>query len=136
MTKNPKTSHLTAIFAVFLAQMPVGHATEADCLSQILYAESRGEPLEGVVAVGQAAINRGKNQGKPICHISGVKRRKPPAQLADIYQGIARHLISKPSNAVAKQADSWNTGSKPRQPGEITRQIGGHVFYVLKAEAE
>lgn len=111
-------------------------AGETDCLASIMYAESRGEPLEGVIAIGQAVINRSKAQAKPICRVSGVKRKKPPAAVSDYYRSIAKQLIAKPSNSVAKQADSWNTGTKPRQPGTVTRQIESHVFYILQAKAE
>lgn len=127
----------TALIAMlfFVGCDPVA-AGEVDCLSSILYAESRGEPLEGIVAVGQAAINRSKNQKTKICSVSGVKRQTPPAAISGYYNAIARQLIAKPSNSVARMADSWNTGTKPRQPGAVTRQIEHHVFYIMQAKAE
>ena len=123
------------LLSVVLACSPA-NAGDTDCLTRIMYAESQGEPLEGVIAIGQAAINRSKIQGKPICRIIGVKRKAPDIAVAEYYRSIAKRLIEKPSNSVAKKADSWNTGSKPRQPGSVTRKIENHVFYIMQAQAE
>ena len=129
-----KAAALIALLS--LAIFEPAEAGEADCLASIMFAESQGEPLEGVIAIGQAVINRGKSQGKPICRIVGVKRKTPDSAVAEYYRSIAKRLIDKPSNSVAKRADSWNTGSKPRQPGSITRKIENHVFYIMQAQAE
>lgn len=123
------------ILILFLIATSVS-ANESDCLSRIMYAEARGEPLEGLVAVGQSVINRASKQNKPICRVTGVKRTQPPLTVFEYYKAMAKALLTKPSNSIAKGSDSWNTGKKPSQSGEITRQIGNHVFYVLKAEAE
>ena len=109
-------------------------ASDTDCLVRIMHAEARGESLEGLIAVGQATLNRANKQGVNVCQLSGVTKRKPPMGMMQYYKALAASLIASASNSVAKGADSWNTGTKPRQPGNITRIIDGHVFYVAKAE--
>lgn len=109
-------------------------ATEVDCLVRVMHSEARGESLEGLIAVGQATLNRAEKQSVSVCQLKGVTKRKPPISMAMYYKALAAALVAKASNSVAKGADSWNTGTKPRQPGNITRIIDGHVFYVAKAE--
>lgn len=108
--------------------------TEIDCLVRILHAEAQGEPLEGMIAVGQSVINRSVRQKASICQLSGVSKRKPPMGMLAYYKVLAASLIASASNTIARGADSWNTGRKPRQPGDITRIIDGHVFYTARAE--
>jgi hypothetical protein len=122
---------------ILLACMATAHAaskSEVDCMVRILHAEAQGESLEGMVAVGQSVINRSVKQNSSICKISGVSKRKPPLTMTQYYRALAASLIASASNSVARGADSWNTGKKPRQPGDITRIIDGHVFYTAKAE--
>ncbi len=122
---------------ILMACMGVAHAvprTEVDCMVKILHAESQGESIEGMVAIGQSVINRSVRQNQSICQISGVSKRKPPMSMLAYYKALAASLIANASNSVARGADSWNTGRKPHQPGDITRIIGGHTFYVAKAE--
>lgn len=109
-------------------------ASEVDCLVRVMHSEARGESLEGLIAVGQATLNRAEKQSVSVCQLKGVTRRKPPLSMVQYYRALAAALVAKASNSVAKGADSWNTGTKPRQPGNITRIIDGHVFYVAKAE--
>lgn len=109
-------------------------ANEAQCLANIMYAESRGENFEGVIAVAQAAVNRAKALDKKLCFLPGVHSKKPSALLNDYYVMIAKQAL-KPAKQhdIVKGADSWNTGKKPRQPGSITRVIGEHVFYIARS---
>jgi hypothetical protein len=122
---------------ILMACMATAHAaskSEVDCMVRILHAEAQGESFEGMVAVGQSVINRSVRQKTTVCQISGVSKRKPPMGMLAYYKALAASLIANTSNTIAKGADSWNTGKKPRQPGEITRIIGGHTFYVARAE--
>lgn len=108
--------------------------SELDCLVRIMHSEAQGESFEGLVVNGQAALNRAKRQGVSVCEIKGVTRKKPPLSMKAYYKALAAALLSKASNSVAKGADSWNTGKKPRQPGEITRVIDHHVYYIAKGD--
>jgi hypothetical protein len=112
------------------------HADEAKCLSKIIYAESRGESITGAVATAQATINRAGNQDTSICKVTGVNRRQPDKSLADYYLAIARTALFDKFPAVVSKADSWNTGTKPRQHGDVERVIDNHVFYVATPIAE
>lgn len=104
--------------------------SEEGCLAKIIFAESRGESIEGAVAVGQATVNRAKRTGKTICKLTGVSRVTPPRNLMAHYTALAKSVISG-TDSIVQNSDSWNTGTKPRYSGEIVRQIGGHVFYVM-----
>lgn len=105
-------------------------ASEEGCLAKIIYAESRGESIEGAIAVGQATVNRAKRIGKAICRLTGVSRLTPPRNLRSHYTALAKSVMGDTDSTV-RNSDSWNTGTKPRYAGKIVRQIGGHVFYVM-----
>ena len=105
-------------------------ASETDCLAKVMYAEARGESLEGVVAVGHATVNRGNP-----CAVTGVHRKQPPKNMLEYYKALAKEILNAKHDPV-KGANSWNTGEKPAYRGDVTRQIGSHVFYVLKPPME
>ena len=105
-------------------------ANEEGCLAKIIYAESRGESIEGAIAVGQATVNRAKRIGIEICRLTGVSRLTPPRNLMMHYTALAKSVMGGKDSTV-RNSDSWNTGTKPRYAGEVVRQIGGHVFYVM-----
>ncbi|HEY8098706.1 MAG TPA: hypothetical protein VIE65_21780 [Methylobacter sp.] len=105
-------------------------ASEEGCLAKIIYAESRGESIEGAIAVGEATVNRSKRIGKEICRLTGVSRLTPPSNLMSHYTALAKSVMGGTDSTV-RNSDSWNTGTKPRYAGEVVRQIGGHVFYVM-----
>lgn len=106
------------------------HAGEEECLAKVMFAESRGESIEGAIAVGQATVNRAKRTGKAICELTGVARLTPPRNLIAHYTALAKSVLEG-KDSIVRNSDSWNTGTKPRHPGEIVRQIGEHVFYVM-----
>jgi len=105
-------------------------ASEEGCLAKIIFAESRGESIEGAIAVGQATVNRAKRIGKAICRLTGVSRLTPPRNLMAHYTALAKSVMGGKDSTV-RNSDSWNTGTKPRHAGEVVRHIGGHVFYVM-----
>lgn len=110
------------------------NANEVQCLASILYSESRGESVEGIVAVGQATVARSKRTGLSICHINGVTRKQPPKRMASYWNGIARNILLDRQKPIVGAADSWNTGTKPYMSGKIERVIQSHVFYVMNGE--
>ncbi|MGZ5009074.1 MAG: hypothetical protein ACXV8W_14310 [Methylobacter sp.] len=103
---------------------------EESCLAKIIFAESRGESIEGAIAVGQATVNRAKRTGKKICNLTGVSRVTPPRNLMGHYTALAKSVIGA-KDSIVRNSDSWNTGTKPKYAGEVVRQIGDHVFYVM-----
>lgn len=111
-----------------------GYAVESDCLARVMYAEARGEPLKGVVAVGQAAFNRAVRERKSICKIA-AKKAVIPTKEKPIYALLADAVLRDDIPPQVKLADSWNTGKKPAYRGSVTAVVGKHVFYKM-AEAE
>lgn len=126
---------MNKLILIGLLSMPLNaNANEVRCLSSILYAESRGESIEGIVAVGQAAIARSKRTDLSICHINGVTRKRPPDRMRSYWYGIARNILVDRKKPIVGAADSWNTGINPSMKGNITRHIGGHVYYVMSGD--
>ena len=116
------------LIAMSLISAGKAFADERHCLAKIMYAEE-GQSFEGAVAVGQATITRADNQEVSVCQVKGVKRKALPKPIAPYYLAVATELLTRPKTSVVGNADSWNTGKKPRQPGKITRIIGNHVYY-------
>lgn len=117
------------ILILTLIAMPA-IANEADCLSRIMFAESKGESVEGAIAIGDAAKLRAIKTANPICKIKGVKKHVIPVPLRPHYKALARSVLASKQSTVGN-ADSWNVGNKPANPGKITRHIENHVFYVM-----
>jgi len=102
-------------------------SSEPLCMAEIIYSESRGESVEGAIAVGSSVMNRSKRLGKAICKLTGVTAKKIPELLRPHYLALAKAVMV--SKSTVKDADSWNTGKESKSKGEITRHIGRHVFY-------
>lgn len=102
-------------------------AGEKECLASILWAEARGESLQGVVAVGHAAKNRAVTQNRTICAITGVKRKSPAIANKNDFYAVAAHILANKSTI--GKADSWDRALRPRTPGKIVARIGQHTFY-------
>lgn len=120
-----------ALWLVVLFMIPgLSKAKDSECLMRIMYAESHGQSIDGVIGLGEAAVNRSRRTGTSLCRLIGVHRANPPFKMMAYYVALARAVLSSEHYTV-KNADSWNTGKKPKSAGEITRQIGNHVFYVM-----
>lgn len=107
-------------------------ANEALCLADILYAEARGESIEGVAAVGQAAIKKAKIEHTTLCKLQGVTRLTPSAVMLEYFTSMASHLLTHPKESISKGASHWERGTKPHLPGTVRRHIGKHIFYELR----
>ncbi len=118
------------MLALLICTPILAQAGEVQCLSQTMYAESRGEPLEGAIAVGQATVNRAKKVGKNICALTGVERKAVPKVLSNHFNALAKSIING-SGSVVGNADSWNTGRRTAYPGAVKRRIGKHIFYAM-----
>ena len=113
------------------AQAEARHDTikEIQCLSAIVYAESRGEPKTGQLAVAHASINRSKRSDRSICKIKGVTRKTPTLKLQPYFKQIAKTAMS--TYSTIGKADSWNRGKKPHSRGDKVKVIQSHVFYIM-----
>lgn len=105
-------------------------ASEQSCMTEIMYSEAQGEPITGLIAVGEASVNRALNQKKSICKISGVTRKSVPSKLKSHYHALANEILTTKDKTV-KDADSWDRARKPRYKGRIVARIGKHTFYKM-----
>jgi hypothetical protein len=120
------------ILGLMLILFPVlALSSESECLASIMHSEASGESLTGLIAVAQASINRSKVTKRPICHIHGVTRKTPPANIAKHYVALAASILEGGSSIIGK-SDSWERSKHPRYAGTIVRHIGRHTFYVSK----
>jgi hypothetical protein len=109
-------------------------AGEAECLRDIMAAE--GRTFDGVVTVGQAAVEKAHDERSTICEMGGVHRKHPIKEMTDYYLMLARQLIAHPSHSMSKGSDHWNKGTKPQFDGTVKRHTDGQVFYVLAPRGE
>ena len=104
------------------------YASEKDCLSSIIFAEARGEPLLGIAGLGQAAITKAAEEKTTLCHLSGVQRMSPDKDIKPYLDAISIELLSKPSTSISRGANRWHSGKDIYQHGKIKRKIGHHTL--------
>lgn len=110
-------------------------ASEADCLSRIIYQEARGESIEGAATLAQTAVELSRTLKLTLCQLerSGQVHSKPvPSSLVTVFTALARDALASP-RLLNHGADHWDTG-KPHMAGDIKRVVGRHTFYRLKHE--
>ena len=122
---------LIGLMVGIAALSATAQANELNCLSCIIYREAGGKSVEAVAITARATINLSKKQHTTSCELisKGFVKAKPvPTALSPYFRAIARAaLYSK--HDIAKGANSWNTGRKPKYKGVIKRQVGGQVYY-------
>jgi hypothetical protein len=111
-------------------------ASEVNCLSRIIYAETAGHSIEHAIAIGQAAVTKAEDDEVGVCELRGVKRKQPPRAMIEYYKVLAKQLLDKPKTTVSKGADHWNQGTKPQFNGAVKRQFDNQVLYVMAAKGE
>jgi hypothetical protein len=106
---------------------------EVVALSEILFAEAESQSIEGIVALGESAINRSKRTKLSLCKIHGVNRKDPDKILKKKWESVARSIINDNQKSIVSDADSWvKKGHKPsinHKDTKIRRVIQSHVFY-------
>lgn len=111
------------------------------CLATAVYFESRGEPIEGQLAVAQTILNRVES-GRYAPSVCGVinqprqfsydRRRTPsPGRDWDIAQAIAKIAVDDMWQEVAPAAISFHAKRvSPNWAGKTrVATIGNHIFY-------
>lgn len=106
----------------------VAVASDHDCLSQILSAEAIGEPVEGLLAVGQAAVKKAKIEKTTICNLRGVVKKPVSKALQPYLNALSIELLSNPRENISKGANHWHNVSEKRR-GKVKRIIKNHVFW-------
>jgi hypothetical protein len=125
---------LSGQILVIAALSPTVQANDLSCLSRIIYREAGGKSVEAVAITARATINRSKKQHTTACGLirKGTVKAKPvPTALLPYFKAIARAALYSKQD-IAKGADSWNTGHKPRYKGAVKRQAGGQVYYAMR----
>jgi len=124
------TKLLLSVLTIFLVSAKC-YSGEIDCLARVGWAESRGEPLEGVIVLMQSSMTRAKNDHISVCNIPANKLDIPKS-MKPVFMLLAREVVSGRLPAMNDGSDSWNSGKLPRQPGAVRRIVGNHVFYAKK----
>lgn len=125
-----------------VAAAPAAIATDAelDCLATAVWFESRGETLEGQLAVAQAVVNRAKSArwGKGVCGVIKAPRQfnfnaarvQRSTATFTTALAVARIAASGLWHDIAEGAHSFH--SARLNPGwRLARvaKIGNHIFY-------
>ena len=137
----PAAASLSKLVRSMGATTDVSLDAEMRCLATAVYFESRGEPLEGQLAVAQSIINRVES-GRYASSICGVinqhgqfsfNRARTPATGNDwrTAQGVARIAADDMWHEIAPRAVSFHAARLSPAWHDKTRiaQIGNHVFY-------
>ncbi len=118
---------------------------EHECLAGAIYFESKGEPLEGQLAVAEVVINRAKSGRFPstLCGVikqpsqfSFIRRgRFPPIRRASAEwrKAVAIAHVAMQDLAASRADDAMFFHARYVRPGwrGLTRvaQLGNHIFY-------
>jgi N-acetylmuramoyl-L-alanine amidase len=136
-----QASSLSAIVSRYAGNTP--GSAEADCLAKAVYFESKGEPLNGQLAVAEVILNRAKS-GRFASSLCGVV--KQPSQFSFVRGGgfppVVNQAMWKQAVGVAHVAMNglWEGPAKGAMYFHATRvspnwgkkhvaTVGNHVFY-------
>lgn len=131
---------LPALVQIVAAAPTAATDAELDCLATAVWFESRGETLEGQLAVAQAVVNRAKSGkwGKGVCGVIKAPRQfnfiaaRVQRSTATFTTALAVARIAATGlwHDVAEGAHSFH--SARLNPGwrlKRVAKIGNHVFY-------
>ena len=111
---------LTGVVAAAIMSVPIVDVKEHECLALNVYHESRGERVEGQIAVAQVTINRVNHKEWPSSICEGVYQP---------YQLSVTHLIKDPSPIEAKAWNSAKVIARDVMIGNVEDPSLGAVFY-------
>jgi|GEM_PF-1365903 len=121
-------------------QLAAAEPAELDCLATAVWFESRGETLEGQLAVAQAVVNRARigRWGKNICGVIKAPRQfsfnaaqvKRSTTTFTTAMAVARIAVAGLWHDMAAGAHSFHAARlSPRWRLTRVAKIGNHVFY-------
>jgi N-acetylmuramoyl-L-alanine amidase len=139
----PEAAPVAASLSRLVGAMSPADAGDSDmrCLATAVYFESRGEPLEGQLAVAQAILNRVESgrYADSVCNVINqpgqfsFSRNRAPAGGGDwrTAQAIARIAADNMWREVAPRANSFHAARlSPGWRDKVrVAQIGNHIFY-------
>lgn len=139
-TATSAPAGLPALVQMVAAAPAAASASELDCLATAVWFESRGETLEGQLAVAQAVVNRARSGkwGKGVCGVINAPRQfnfnaaRVQRSTATFTTALAVARIAAAGlwHDIAEGAHSFH--SARLNPGwRLARvaKIGNHVFY-------
>lgn len=132
---NIKFTLIMVILSLLMIFSSNSKASNVDCLARIIYAESRGTSIEAAAINAKAAINRSRDTCKLIKHKLVKAVKKLPKQVEPYFISLAKTAFET-EHDISNGANAWNTGTKPKNPGDITKVAGGQVFYTMKVSKE
>jgi spore germination cell wall hydrolase CwlJ-like protein len=102
------------------------------CLASVIYAEARGEPVDGQIAVGQVILNRveGKHWPDDVCAVA-----EQPRQFASLMPDqeridLATAILNGEHDDLSSGATHFYSGSDPWWAERLifVGTIAGHTF--------
>ncbi len=152
LPEQPEDPEIQASDAASLREL-VGHVDTSDtmsremmCLAQAIYFESRGEPLDGQLAVARVIINRAESNAFPDDYCSVVTQRSQfsfvrGGRIPEPNRGTSAWTRAKAIARIAHR-ELWESPAddalyfharhvSPRWAGRLTARatIENHVFY-------
>jgi N-acetylmuramoyl-L-alanine amidase len=138
---HPKVASLAALVSRY-ADASLGDR-EADCLAKAVYFESKGEPLDGQLAVAEVIMNRAKS-GRFASTLCGVV--KQPSQFSFVRGGgfppVVNQAMWREAVGVAQVAMNglWESTApnalyfhakrvSPNWGKQRVAAVGNHIFY-------
>ena len=123
---------ILAVVAAEGGTMPNTDATNIDCLAAAIYKESRGETLQGQLAVAQVVLNRGVNICKTVNQPGQFSwRAKSRLYYDEPTYNLSRTILNRGWAIKGfKSTHFHNLTAQPNWTG-YTTTIGNHVFYKM-----
>ena len=131
----PNRTIITRIEVPQYAEAPIWSPQEVQCLADVIYGESRGEPLAGQLAVGTVVINRSLSPKYPhdLCKVAHQKaqfftKKSPSTQTAlsvveaMTYGGFPKQWLSTTHFKSGKKTPTM-------YKAKYVMTIGHHHFY-------
>lgn len=138
----PVSTGLPALVKMVSVDPAAASASDAelDCLATAVWFESRGEALEGQLAVAQAVVNRAKSGrwGKGICGVIKAPRQfnfvasrvQRSTATFTVALAVARIAAAGLWHDIAEGAHSFHAARlNPRWRLTRVARVGNHVFY-------
>ena len=106
--------------------------SEIHCLSQVVYSESRGEPLEGQLAVAIVVLNRTLDgrfnpSGKSICAVVHQKNQFSYGKHTNESSDMIASLATEQYGLISDSARQWMYFQRGNHKGAT--KIAHHNFY-------
>lgn len=130
-SSGPSTGPTTiAISLSTQTTSPIWSDGEKNCLSQVIWSESRGEPLEGQLAVAIVVINRSIDgrfnpYGKSLCAVAHQKNQFAHSKHTNESSDMIAELATEQYGLIPDNARHWMYFQRSHHG----HRIGQHFFH-------